>query len=296
MSSVVNSRRPGTWSDGPGKTPFSITAKGVALGTPLFMSPEQAQARPDVDERSDLYSVGAILFECLTGRPPHVGETEEQIILGICMTDAPDVRAHAPEVPEAVAGFLARALKRDRAERFQSAPQMLAALREVAPDEPAAAPLKGFDHGATVVDSKPPFPIPEPSSPPPGSKTDASWSTGGQRRAGAAPLRKHIPVIAAALGATVTGVLVTVWIVTAMRGPAPADDGTQSTAALASSSPAASASATTPPLPSTSTPTAASTPTPSSTAKATSKAPSRPAASGPAKATSKPLDIQRDLP
>ena len=55
--------------------PLALTRKGVALGTPLYMSPEQARASADVDARSDLFSVGAILFECLTGRPPFTGET-----------------------------------------------------------------------------------------------------------------------------------------------------------------------------------------------------------------------------
>jgi len=73
-------------------SPLALTGRGTVLGTPFYMCPEQAQALPDIDRRADLYSVGAILFECLTGRPPHTGETYEQVILSICMRDAPDVR------------------------------------------------------------------------------------------------------------------------------------------------------------------------------------------------------------
>jgi serine/threonine-protein kinase len=124
-----------------GTSPLALTGRGTVLGTPLYMCPEQAQAKPDVDGRADLYSVGAILFECLTGRPPHTGETYEQVILSICMTDAPDVRAIEPRLPPEVAAFVARALARDRAERFASAERMLAVLHEIAPEERLRVPL-----------------------------------------------------------------------------------------------------------------------------------------------------------
>lgn len=121
--------------------PLALTGRGTVLGTPFYMSPEQAQASSDVDGRADLYSVGAILFECLTGRPPHTGESYEQIILSICMRDAPKVSAFDPSIPESVTAFVARALSRDRGERFASAERMLAALHEVAPEERLRVPL-----------------------------------------------------------------------------------------------------------------------------------------------------------
>jgi serine/threonine-protein kinase len=86
--------------------------------------------------------VGAILFECLTGRPPFTGETYEQILLRICMEDAPDVRRWAPEVPDALAAVVARALAREREDRFESADAMLAAVRalgRVGPGDAARA-------------------------------------------------------------------------------------------------------------------------------------------------------------
>ena len=99
-------------------SPLALTGRGTVLGTPFYMSPEQAQASADVDGRTDLYSVGAILFECLTGRPPHTGESYEQVILSICMRDAPEVRSIEPSVPAPVSAFVARALARDRTKRF----------------------------------------------------------------------------------------------------------------------------------------------------------------------------------
>jgi len=115
-----------------GTKPLELTRKGVVLGTPLYMSPEQARALPELDARSDLYSVGAILFECLTGRPPHVGETYEQIMLAICMNKAPDVRRWAPEVPAEVASFVAKSLETEPDARWQTAAEMLTALRKAA--------------------------------------------------------------------------------------------------------------------------------------------------------------------
>jgi serine/threonine protein kinase len=121
--------------------PLALTQRGTVLGTPYYMSPEQAQSAPDLDARADLYSVGAILFECLAGRPPHIGQTYEQVIVGICMQDAPDVRTFNKDVPADVADFVKRSLSRDRTQRFDSAAHMLAALIDIAPAERTKAAL-----------------------------------------------------------------------------------------------------------------------------------------------------------
>lgn len=124
-----------------GTSPFALTRRGTVLGTPFYMCPEQARAMPDVDARADLYSVGAILFECLSGRPPHTGETNEQVIVSICTREAPDLRAIEPSIPPEIASFVGRALCRDRAARFPSAERMLAALHELVPVEKTPVPL-----------------------------------------------------------------------------------------------------------------------------------------------------------
>src|SRR5262249_52151793 len=110
--------------------PLELTRQGTVIGTPLYMAPEQAQALADVDGRADLFSVGGVLFESRGGRPPHPGESYEQIILSICTRDAPDLRAIDPSVPSDVATFVARALARERRERFPTARAMLQALHE----------------------------------------------------------------------------------------------------------------------------------------------------------------------
>jgi serine/threonine-protein kinase len=120
---------------GAGSALKTLTREGTIVGTPYYMSPEQAQGFPDVDGRTDLYSVGAILFECLAGRPPHVGDVYEQVIVSICMRDAEDVRTYNPGVSAPLAQAIGRALSRERHERYPSARDMLDGLLGAAPAE-----------------------------------------------------------------------------------------------------------------------------------------------------------------
>jgi serine/threonine protein kinase len=95
------------------------------------MSPEQAQSFADIDGRTDLFSVGAILFEMLAGKPPHLAPTYEAVLIAICTHDAADVRTLAPEVTAPVAALVARALQRERDQRFQSAREFLTAISQL---------------------------------------------------------------------------------------------------------------------------------------------------------------------
>jgi eukaryotic-like serine/threonine-protein kinase len=105
-----------------------LTRRGTVLGSAYYMSPEQAQASDDVDQRSDIFSVGAMLFEMLAGRPPHLGRTLEAILVAICTQDAPDVREFRKDTAPELAAAVTRALAREPQERFGSASEFLAAL------------------------------------------------------------------------------------------------------------------------------------------------------------------------
>jgi serine/threonine protein kinase len=111
----------------------TLTRRGTVLGTAFYMSPEQAQAFRDIDGRADLYSLGAILYEALAGRPPHVGTAYEAVLISICTTDAEDVRVHAPNVPDRLARVIQKALSRDRDARYRTASEFYDALSEAAP-------------------------------------------------------------------------------------------------------------------------------------------------------------------
>jgi serine/threonine-protein kinase len=112
----------------------TLTHRGTVLGTAYYISPEQAQADPDVDGRTDLFSVGTMLYECLAGRPPHTGPTYEAVLIAICTKDAEPIQSLRPEVPAGVAAVIERALSRDRARRFANAEEMLNALTAALPE------------------------------------------------------------------------------------------------------------------------------------------------------------------
>ncbi|MCA9640395.1 MAG: serine/threonine protein kinase, partial [Myxococcales bacterium] len=119
----------------------TLTRRGTVLGTAYYMAPEQAQAFPDIDGRADLYSLGAICFEALTGDAPHSGGSYEAILVKACTQDAPDVRTKAPETSEAFAKVIAKALARERADRYQDAREFLDALIDACPDLVRSGPV-----------------------------------------------------------------------------------------------------------------------------------------------------------
>ena len=105
-----------------------VTRSGFVVGTEEYMSPEQAQGLPDVDGRTDLYSLGVVLFECLAGRPPF-SSTSAAAVLDMHQHHAPpDLRGLRPDVPRGLAAVTERALAKARSERWQRAAEMRAAL------------------------------------------------------------------------------------------------------------------------------------------------------------------------
>ncbi|MBI2893243.1 MAG: serine/threonine protein kinase [Deltaproteobacteria bacterium] len=110
-----------------------LTAEGCTLGTPAYMSPEQARGERGLDARSDLYSVGVLLYEMLSGRLPHGSANHHQILVAIISRDAPPLRAAAPRVPADLAEVVDRAMARSPGERFQTAAELTAALRTSTP-------------------------------------------------------------------------------------------------------------------------------------------------------------------
>src|SRR5687768_11547092 len=98
-----------------------MTETGLSLGTPHYMSPEQATADKEITGRSDIYSLASVLYEMLAGNPPHVGSSAQQIIMKIIAEPAPPVTQWRKAVPPNVADALAKALEKLPADRFDNA-------------------------------------------------------------------------------------------------------------------------------------------------------------------------------
>ncbi len=128
------------------------TRTGSILGTPYYMSPEQAQGNKAVDHRSDLWSLGVIAFECLTGRRPFYSDGLGDLVLQICIRDIP-IPSEAGSVPLGFDAWFARAVARDPEARFQSARELTDALREVLGGE--ARELHWTSPEAIVADEAP---------------------------------------------------------------------------------------------------------------------------------------------
>jgi len=166
-----------------------LTHSGSLLGSPYYMSPEQSQGHKGIDHRTDIWSLGVVLYEALTGATPFAQcETVGALIVAIYSKDPRPVQETAPWVSAPVAGVVHRAMSREPGARFQSAAEMLAALRAVLPASRAlhqsqivglAAEKPGVDtlrmsgppHAGSVTPDT--LPLVEPA------RTKAAFATGG---------------------------------------------------------------------------------------------------------------------
>jgi eukaryotic-like serine/threonine-protein kinase len=126
-----------------GHEPTSLTSVGVAIGTPMYMAPEQAAGDPSVDHRADLYALGCVAYELLTGAPPFAGRTPERT-LAAQVSEAPEpLERRRPAVPPGLAVLVRQLLEKRPADRPQRAEDVVRALGEVSSEA----------HGAPVIAS-----------------------------------------------------------------------------------------------------------------------------------------------
>ncbi|MBA3317316.1 MAG: protein kinase, partial [Gemmatimonadales bacterium] len=171
-----------------------LTQTGMSVGTPTYMSPEQAAGDRTLDARTDVYSLGTVLYEMLAGEPPFTGPTAQAVIAKRFSGGVPQVRRVRPSVPEHVEQAITRALAPVAADRFASAAEFTRALQATV-ITPTRSPTELL--------------APAPGSPP------------GRLRALPGRARRHVPVAAMAM---VLGVLIGVGVLFVWRGSHPDGD------------------------------------------------------------------------
>lgn len=133
-----------------------LTKSGTILGTPHYMSPEQCRGEP-IDPRSDLYSLGATYFTLLTGQPPYPDPQPMQVMFAHCSKPVPDPRSLRADLPAECSAIVMRALAKNRADRFASAKDLLAALSGLLANAPqldlAVASVPNFGNSGEATDT-----------------------------------------------------------------------------------------------------------------------------------------------
>ena len=143
----------------------SQTQTGHILGTPLYMSPEQARGAKTIDHRTDIYALGCVLFEIVTGQPPFVRKGPAQVIVAHLHETAPRASSLEPSVPPALDELVAQMLAKDPDKRPRAMADVLARLAEPAPGHVATQLLPGGNPRAAPVPSSrrarsaPPAPV-----------------------------------------------------------------------------------------------------------------------------------------
>lgn len=147
----------------------TLTQGGMIVGTPYYMSPEQALGKA-VDSRSDIFSLGTVMYEAIAGRRPFDGESVTETMMNIIMNEPADLGALMPSAPVALADVVRRALQKKPERRFGSAGEMMDAMNSInfdAPHTPLAA--RSYDPTLAIPASSaqaPPTPAPQPPPPP----------------------------------------------------------------------------------------------------------------------------------
>src|SRR5436190_896150 len=110
-----------------------LTQTGMMIGTPGYMAPEQARASGQIDARADVFALGCVLFQCLTGVPPFDGDTTAAILAKVLFGTAPRVSELWPEVPESLDAVVAQMLAKEPALRPNDGANLAAALAALGP-------------------------------------------------------------------------------------------------------------------------------------------------------------------
>ena len=162
--------------DAPAEDAGKLTSDGTVIGTPDYMSPQQALGKT-IDHRSDIFSLGVVLYEALTGKHPFARASVTETLVNIVTREAPDLATALPDAPPALIEIVQKAIRKKPDERFETAKQMASALNKLYPSTSSAYfPVQGRDTPTIPIA---PTPAPEiPPAPEPPSQPKRAKSSG----------------------------------------------------------------------------------------------------------------------
>jgi serine/threonine-protein kinase len=199
-----------------------MTKTSVNMGTPLYMSPEQMRSSRGVDGRSDLWALGVILFELLTGKPPFNADTVTELVMKVATDPTPSLRSFRPDAPAGLEAVIYKCLEKDRDKRYRNVGELALALLPFAPKRAKASVerISGILQSAGLSESALAVPVSPPVSPTltsAGTPLPLGRTTVGTGRAGSKTMR----LVGAAV---VTGAAVIAAAVLLVRRPDAARD------------------------------------------------------------------------
>jgi eukaryotic-like serine/threonine-protein kinase len=155
---------------------LSVTKTSAMMGSPLYMAPEQMESAKNVDARGDIWALGVILYELVTGRVPFLAESLPELIVKLLAASPPSMQELKPGVPPAFEAVVMRCLRRDRGQRYQNVAELALALADFAPRHSrlSVRRISGVLQGAGLAATALP-PSSDQSIPPPGGSTAAAW-------------------------------------------------------------------------------------------------------------------------
>ncbi|MGC4086331.1 MAG: serine/threonine-protein kinase [Polyangiaceae bacterium] len=190
---------------------LGMTRTTTVMGSPLYMSPEQMASSRNVDARTDIWSLGIILYELLAGQVPFVADTMPQLCAMILQQNAPPLRNVRPDAPEALQAVLARCLEKDPTRRFANIAELAAWLLPFA----SRSGRTSVERISRVISasgiSSGNFEVPPHSDPPPAAGTNPAWGNTAQSSSRRGPWLAVAAALLVAGGAGAAVVATRVW-------------------------------------------------------------------------------------
>ena len=180
-----------------------LTRTRTMLGSPLYMAPEQMRSSRDVDSRGDVWALGVVLFELLTGRSPFEAETMPELCLKIVSEPPLPLAQLRPAVPPGLVAVVDRCLQKEKEKRFATAAELAQALAPFSGGQPSLFSMRSpgsmVTSGPPVSPFVPPEGVPPSGGPPRVASIPAAWGTEGRRESQRVPPKRGRAMVVAAV-------------------------------------------------------------------------------------------------